>query len=1584
MTLNCLNGLKFFLFLTLFTFIGWSVPDARQITLHENFEDQDLNQNPQWTGDLNDFTFFEDFGSNLLRLNAESSSNRSQIRTASATVYGSWEFYVQVPATSSQNRVYFYLISDDEELDIVGSGSPGVANGYAIHTGSGRFDLVKIVNGQQTEILLSSNTEIFPERGYQIKVTRDESGLWEIYVGEGYGSEAILDSEGTTDQSFSESHYFGIYVRYSQGNIAKYYFDSIIIKGLDEPDEDEDDSAGEEEGGEAGDGDDSDGEGEEGEAENGDDSDGEGEEDGGEDSNESEDAGDDENEGEEGGAGDGGDSDGEGEEDVGEDSSESEDAGDDENEGEDGGLGDDSEGGNGNDGDEGDGNDEKNDDESAGGSEDGEEDDNEEQDTEDDNGGSDDENQENSGESDEESEGDSEQSEDEQDSGDTESSDEDDGDNDDQGSEEDNGDSCNVGYETEEVGPIINPGDLLISEFYYRVPVHWRTAAFDRPQYVELYNRSGSQLNLCNLMISGENVSIDRDLIMDSGEYLVITRGLQVFEHRFGTRNFIEADQFPRFNLTTTGTITLENVLGETVDELTFSASEWGGNGVSLERLSFDLSANLRGNWGESMDALTGSPGLPNTVSIPNMPPLLESISVIAQGTLLVRFSRELDAEKSNDLSNYNLDQEMSFTSLEFQSGGSTLLFTTAENFQQFTEYKFTYQYIEDIFGNKEETQQELNFIYENPFKILSADLIDNQQLRIQFTLPVNLSKSDEAVFRLSNGLEPIGIQFINSETAILSFGTEFSTGSYELIVSHIESFDPDLPEQWVIEPNSTYQFFRFDDYSVGDIVINEFMIRPPDGYPRYVELYNRSGSFLNLKEWQVRRREGGTNNGGIITDLDHPLGAGEFVVITTDHQLMNAVFGPGPWIKMQGFPGFTQTTQDQIRLISPDGELHEMVVYEPSEWGGNGISLERRSLNAPASHPGNWSETEADLLGTPGLPNSVGPLQQAPEWVGVEIVDSKTIKVEIEGTLDEENLRPNQFSINGGLTVIQIIIEGSNQIELHLDSPMLSGQSYTLTIQGITDIFGNVMREQQQSVIYFHVETAQPGDVLINEFMYNEPDDYSRYIELYNRSDKIIDLAGWRQANNTGTRRILFEESTLFHPDEYVVITPNENLLFFFPDLSIINVGNRLSALKNGGDSIIIENSESIVIDSLTYTPLWGGAGIAMERKSADVSANHRENWAESTAELLGTPGESNTAVPDSDPPEAIQIKQFENRGFRILMSKQPEQSSVLNLNNYQIRPSVVISDIDIGEEEIVINIESELVNNQSYLVTISGITDIFGNVMVSTEMELRFLKLSDVSRDDVVINEILYRRKDAGGPQFVELINRTDKNFDLTGWTLSNSTGSERLPDDLFIPAMAYLVFTDSELLASKSDNIVQLSGFRSLNNRSDVVKISNQMGEMIDSLRYESSWQNNPPGVSLERRDPAALTVDPFNWMSSSDPTGSTPGELNSRFEPDEQPPELMFVNLFHPDSLEVVFNKFIDLTNSIEKAGFSKSTLSNSETEEVGEPIFYVNGDVVPILKYDKKREIESLSVREVQALKMRSYFPYLMSGITAEI
>src|SRR6056297_730767 len=106
---------------------------AQQVVLTDNFEDQDLTQNPVWSGDTGDFTFFDDGGNTQLRLDADGAGSTT-ISTQSSVVYGAWEFFIhQDFSPSNSNRGYIFLMSDIADLN-------GNVTGYAIRTGESGSD----------------------------------------------------------------------------------------------------------------------------------------------------------------------------------------------------------------------------------------------------------------------------------------------------------------------------------------------------------------------------------------------------------------------------------------------------------------------------------------------------------------------------------------------------------------------------------------------------------------------------------------------------------------------------------------------------------------------------------------------------------------------------------------------------------------------------------------------------------------------------------------------------------------------------------------------------------------------------------------------------------------------------------------------------------------------------------------------------------------------------------------------------------------------------------------------------------------------------------------------------------------------------------------------------------------------------------------------------------------------------------------------------------------------------------------------------------------------------------------------------
>ncbi|TVQ66581.1 MAG: hypothetical protein EA360_05190, partial [Balneolaceae bacterium] len=373
----------------------------------------------------------------------------------------------------------------------------------------------------------------------------------------------------------------------------------------------------------------------------------------------------------------------------------------------------------------------------------------------------------------------------------------------------------------------------------------------------------------------------------------------------------------------------------------------------------------------------------------------------------------------------------------------------------------------------------------------------------------------------------------------------------------------------------------------------------------------------------------------------------------------------------------------------------------------------------------------------------------------------------------------------------------------------------------------------------------------------------------------------------------------------------------------------------------------------SLRYDPgSWGGNGVALERLSILLPASMQENWMESPHPLGGTPGQPNRAVPDTDPPVLISAEQYEEEGFRLLFDKPLDPVTVLNKQNYRIEPELPLRKVEAGRDQVLLFYD-DLRNDQHYKLRVSGIRDLFGNVMQQHQKEIHFLTFGEPERMQLVINEILFRRANQDGPQFAEIFNPTEMNVRLEGWALENRSGSAALPGSIVIRAGDYLVLADREDPELQGEEWVVLPSFRSFRTTSDYVVLRNRNGMAIDSLAYSPDWHNGEAGVSLERMDPSAISIDPSNWAPSSDPHGSTPGRENSRYQPDTEPPAILFANFIAPDTIQVVFDKFIAMDPVFPDNRSEKKKPGTGSGETDKGPRFLINNREAEILTFDPK-------------------------------
>ncbi len=167
-----------------------------------------------------------------------------------------------------------------------------------------------------------------------------------------------------------------------------------------------------------------------------------------------------------------------------------------------------------------------------------------------------------------------------------------------------------------------------------------------------------------------------------------------------------------------------------------------------------------------------------------------------------------------------------------------------------------------------------------------------------------------------------------------------------------------------------------------------------------------------------------------------------------------------------------------------------------------------------------------------------------------------------------------------------------------------------------------------------------QSGDILINEILSNPNPAGVDFVELYNHSDKTVDLqqlyiASVNSNGVVGSQRKISDRSIGMHPHEYKVLTTSPSIVKqHYPD-SDTSTFVEMPAFPNFNNETggVVLYGSNLTIDSLFYTPemrapfLVTPKGISLERQHFSTPTNLPGNFrSAATAAGGATPGYQNS----------------------------------------------------------------------------------------------------------------------------------------------------------------------------------------------------------------------------------------------------------------------------------------------------------------------------------------------------------------------
>ncbi|MBU2558762.1 MAG: lamin tail domain-containing protein [Bacteroidetes bacterium] len=556
--------------------------------------------------------------------------------------------------------------------------------------------------------------------------------------------------------------------------------------------------------------------------------------------------------------------------------------------------------------------------------------------------------------------------------------------------------------------------------------------------------------------------------------------------------------------------------------------------------------------------------------------------------------------------------------------------------------------------------------------QLLSAKAVDPFTVVLDFDEALAEESALQAAnFVADNGLgQPESVEFgANRSQLELHYLQQFENGYlYSLNITNME----DLAEN--VSPDIATHFSYYEA-AINDVVINEIMADPSPyvGLPEweFVELFNRTDFTIDLEGWQLQI--GST-----------PKEIGQVQLLPNGYLILCHEDGApamGTYGAVFGFSSLQLTNSGtSLTLISRQGANISSVAYtdkwynDPAKADG-GWTIEQIDPDNPCGGQNNWTASVSPDGGTPGGLNAVdAPNVFAPRIERFQLLSETIIQLWFDQQMDLASLAQTNFytvESTGEYPVLAATNPADGSfVELVFDRPFEQGNIYKLLLsENLTNCAG-LSVESGSFVLLGLPDDGTAGDVLINEVLFNPLGDGVDYVELYNFSDKVLDLnqlwlGNIRQTipNPPDTTLVsITDDSYLLLPASYALLTTNKNLVlgqFQTSDEAVFVETASFPTYSNGEGAVLLKARSGEIVDIFSYNEdmhyplLTTNKGVALERISFDSPTNDRTNW-HSAAESVGfgTPGLQNSmfkAFPETDGAITIEPELFSPDGDGI-----------------------------------------------------------------------------------------------------------------------------------------------------------------------------------------------------------------------------------------------------------------------------------------------------------------------------------------------
>lgn len=314
--------------------------------------------------------------------------------------------------------------------------------------------------------------------------------------------------------------------------------------------------------------------------------------------------------------------------------------------------------------------------------------------------------------------------------------------------------------------------------------------------------------------------------------------------------------------------------------------------------------------------------------------------------------------------------------------------------------------------------------------EILTAISIDQSTIQIDFNERLNSSSIELDNFNTDHGLSFIALSIHENEKSVtLTTDVDLAENTvYQISTNNITDCSGNL----VNSSNNSVELIVAGKAEPLDVLINEILFNPKSDGVRFVEIYNNSHKYINLKDWKIS----GLSNQKPVSEENHFMEPASFLTITNDGDIL---FNQYPNAKFETFKEISSMpsmpSDAGSVFISDENDItidsleYNEDYHTPLISNYDGISLERVRISGISNDPSNWfSAASTSNNATPGYENSQSrPLSAS---TGIITVDPQTFAPDIPG-LNNFTTINYSFDTPGNVVNVKILSADGKQVKL-------------------------------------------------------------------------------------------------------------------------------------------------------------------------------------------------------------------------------------------------------------------------------------------------------------------------------------------------------------------------------------------------------------------------------------------------------------------------------------------------------------------------------------------------------------------------